>query len=91
MLKGLLSHMTMTPQDRILRARIGAYTLHANCTDPKAHTAPARKAFLGRFEREVDPNGLLSPGERQRRAELARKAYFSKLALKSAQSRRRAA
>jgi hypothetical protein len=78
----------MTKQDRITRARIGAYTLHANCADPKAHTAPARRAFLGKFEQQVDPNGLLSPGERLRRAQLARKAHMQRLALRSAQSRR---
>jgi hypothetical protein len=49
----------------------------------------ARQAFLDRFEREVDPDGTLPPAERARRAEHARKAYFAKLALKSAQARRR--
>jgi hypothetical protein len=80
--------MTMTKQDRIMRARVAAYTLHANCADPKAHTAPARKAFMTKFERDVDPNGVLPVEERRRRALLARKAHMSRLALKSAQSRR---
>ena len=41
------------------------------------------------FEREVDPHNSLPVAERVRRAENARKAYFQRLALKSAQARRR--
>jgi hypothetical protein len=79
----------MTPEQRSLRARMAAHSLHARVTDPAAHTAPARRAFLDRFEREVDPDGVLNPDERARRAEHARKAYFLKLALASAAARRR--
>lgn len=43
---------------------------------------------MDRFEREVDPEGRLSVEERQRRATAARKAYFTRLALRSAQARR---
>lgn len=57
--------------------------------DPAAHTAPARAAFMDRFEREVDPDGTLDPAARARRAEHARKAYFTRLALQSAKARRR--
>lgn len=71
-----------------LRGRIGAYRLHAT-HDPKETTKAARTAFLARFELEVDPDGLLSPTERARRADSARKAYFAKLAHQSAKSRRR--
>jgi hypothetical protein len=55
--------------DRVLRARMAAYALHAQISDPTKHTAPARAAFLSRFEREVDPDGVLDPEERARRAE----------------------
>ena len=72
---------------RIMRARIAAHTLHSRLDDPAAHTQPARSAFLDRFERQVDPDGTLSPAERARRAEHARKAYFTALALKSAKAR----
>ncbi len=71
-----------------LRGRIGAYRLHA-CHDPRETTAAARQAFLARFETEVDPAGVLPPAERQRRALSARRAYFARLALKSARARRR--
>ncbi len=81
----------LTPQQRSLRASLAAHTLHSRIEDPTAHTAPARQAFLDRFEREVDPEGRLAPAERARRAEHARRAYFQRLALKSAQVRRRKA
>lgn len=76
----------MTPAERTLRAKIGAFSLHAQ---GGTNTAPARKAFLSRFEREIDPEGVLSELERQKRAEFARKAYFARLRLKSAQTKRR--
>ncbi len=80
-----------TLEQRSLRARIGAHALHAQVVDPAAHTAPARAAFLDRFEREVDPDGALPPAERARRAEHAKRAYFARLALASAKARRRSA
>jgi hypothetical protein len=80
--------MAMTPAERVLRARLAAHSLHARVSDETAHTAPARRAFLTRFEREVDPNGELPETERQRRAEHARKAYFTRLALASVKARR---
>jgi hypothetical protein len=73
--------------DRVLRARMAAHLLHAQISDPTEHTAPARAAFLSRFEREVDPDGILDPHERARRAEHAKKAYFIKLALASRKAR----
>ena len=76
----------MTPEERSLRGRIGAYSLHAKY-DTRATTAAARRAFLSRFEREVEPEGVLSETERLRRAEYARKAYFSRLALASVKAR----
>jgi hypothetical protein len=75
--------------ERILRARLAAYVLHSK-VDSRAHTAPAREAFNARFEREVDPDGVLAPKERARRAALARKAYYTRLSLKAAQARRAA-
>jgi hypothetical protein len=76
------------PADRTTIARLGAHRKWAQCADPQAATAAARKAAGDRFEREVDPDGKLDPTERARRAESARKAYFTQLALKSAQARR---
>ena len=73
--------------ERSLRARLAAYALHAQ-RDPRETTANGRAAFLARFDREVDPRGLLEPEERRRRAEQARRAYFTRLALASAKARR---
>lgn len=80
----------LTPEQRALRSRVGAYASWANTTDPAARTAPARKASMERFERQVDPNNELPEAERARRADAARKAYFTQLALRSARSRAKA-
>ncbi len=74
---------------RALIGSIGAHESWARTEDRTARTAPGRRAFLERFEREVDPDNVLTPAERARRAEHARKAYFQRLALKSAQARSR--
>jgi len=76
----------MTPNEKTLRGRIGALSLHAQ---GKTNTGPARAKFLARFEAEVDPDGLLPEAERSKRAEQARKLYFTRLALKSAETRRK--
>ena len=74
--------------DRSLIARLAAHESWARTADPSARTEPARRALLDRFERQVDPDGVLSPEERARRAGHARKACFARLA-RSAQARRR--
>lgn len=74
--------------ERRLIAQLAANTRWAHA-DREEATQRARDAFMARFEREVDPDGRLSPQERQKRAENARKAYMQRLSLKSAQSRRR--
>jgi hypothetical protein len=70
-----------------LKNRAAAHVSWANTEDPSARTAPARDAFMARFERQVDPDGKLSAAERTRRAEHARKAYFALLAIRSAEKR----
>ena len=52
-------------------------------------TIKAREAFASRFDQQVDPEGLLDPVERARRADHARRAYMTGLALRSARARRR--
>ncbi|HSZ90154.1 MAG TPA: hypothetical protein VK822_12360 [Acetobacteraceae bacterium] len=80
---------SLTPAERTLRAQIAAHESWARTEDPSARTANARKAMLDKFERQVDPEGILPPAERAVRAEHARKAHFKRLALKSARVRRR--
>jgi hypothetical protein len=81
--------LTLSPSERVLRARLAAHASWANTADPAARTKPGRDAALARFEDEVDPDRVLPETERLRRANSARKAYFTRLALKSAQARRR--
>lgn len=78
----------MEPSQKSLAAQIAANESWAHTPDRAARTAPARAAMLARFEDEVDPERSLTPEERSRRAEYARKAYFQRLALKSAKARR---
>jgi hypothetical protein len=78
----------LTPSQRTLRAKIAANARWAITEDRAAQTAPATRASMARFEREVDPNGTLTLEERAKRAANARRAYFQKLALKSARVRR---
>lgn len=76
----------LTPSERSLRARAGAYALHAmGGTSTKAGTA----AFLAKFEKQVDPGGTLPPEERARRATFALKSYMCKLELKASRARGR--
>jgi hypothetical protein len=79
----------LTPAERSLRARLAVHTSWAQTTDRAARTAPARRAALQRFERQVDPDGTVDPAERRRRAEQAMRAHMAGLALRSAQARRR--
>ena len=77
----------MTPSEMALRGRIGAAVLHAT-HDVQETTAAGRRAFMDRFEREVDPDGALPPEERQRRATAAKSAYFCRLSLKAHRARK---
>ncbi len=78
--------MTMTPTQRSMRARLAAYSKHAQ-TDARESTAPAREAFLDKFTAAVDPRGELGDAERQRRATALKRAYFARLALRSSRAR----
>ncbi len=79
--------MALSPSQRTQRARLAAHTKWAHTHDRTEATRPAREAFNQRFLDDVDPDRELSEPERQRRAGNARKAYYVKLSLKSAQAR----
>jgi hypothetical protein len=79
----------LTPSERVLRARMAAHISWAKTEDRSARTVAARRAALARFEEQVDPDGRLSAAERARRAEHALRAHMTRLALRSAQVRRR--
>jgi hypothetical protein len=73
--------------------RLGAHTLHA-LYDSRELTRNGRAAAATALEQrllsEVDPDNKLSLAERERRLGHARKAHFQRLALRSAQARRKA-
>ncbi len=79
--------MALSHKERVLRSRMAAHALHSQ-RDSRELTAPGRAKFLQKFEDEVDPDGVLDPSERARRAEHRRKQYFLGLAYKSAKARR---
>jgi hypothetical protein len=72
-----------------MRARLAAHEMWANEPDPTGRTAKARAAFLSKFEQQADPDGVLPPEERRRRAEHLRKAHFTRMALASSRARSR--
>lgn len=80
---------TRTSAEHSLASKFGAHMSWANTEDRAARTAPARRALDAKFERLADPDGVLTPPERAKRAESLRKAHYARLALKSAQARRR--
>ena len=73
----------LTPELRTLRSRIAAHESWANTEDRTARTANARKALEDKFLAEADGDPF--------RAEHLRRAYYARLAFKSAQARRRRA
>lgn len=79
----------LTPEQRRRRARIAAHASWANTSDRTARTRSGTSAFLARFEKQVDPDGVLAPEERTHRAYHARMAYMLALAERSAATRRR--
>ena len=83
--------MPLPASERRLRAQLAAHTSWANTPDRTKRTAAGRAAAMDRFYDAVDPDRVLPAAERERRAESARKAHFSRLALLSAQARRRKA
>jgi hypothetical protein len=70
----------MTDAERSLLGRLAAESSWANTEDRSARTAPARAAFEAKFLEQAD-------GDPVRAAHL-RKAFYARLALKSARARR---
>ena len=77
------------PKFSSAHASVAANTRWAHEPDRTAATAPARDALEARFERQVDPDGILSPDERAKRARNAKRAFYQSLAIKSAKARAR--
>ena len=67
-------HESLTPYERVMRSRMAAFLMHAR-HDGQQTTAASHRAFLARFDREVDPEHKLPEPERHRRAAAAKSAY----------------
>lgn len=75
---------SLTQSQRSLRARLAAYSQHAQ---GRTNTHVATAARLSRLEAKVDPDGTLHPEERARRMKLALKAQMTALALRASIAR----
>lgn len=75
------------PKRRSTNASIAALTRWSK-QDGKQGTAAARKGWRSRFEKQVDPDGVLSPDELYRRTERAIKAHMKRLGQRSGDVRR---
>jgi hypothetical protein len=83
----------LTPEERTLRAKLGAHASWANTTDPSARTAKARATFEQSFvDRAREKHGPEASDELiARTAASLRAAHFAAIQLKSATSRRKKA
>lgn len=69
--------MSLTPEQRKLRARLAAHTRWSQQDPPPVDRAPVATRFLD----EVDPKRILGEDERYRRARHAQEAHNARLAL----------
>jgi hypothetical protein len=79
------------PTDRVAVARIAAAERWAREPDRAAATAPARAGLRAKFERQVDPDGLLPPQDRARRADALQHAHMLRMSRAAARGRSRRA
>jgi hypothetical protein len=83
--------MRETTAERALHSRAASHVRWSRETDRTKATEPARAGMQAKFEKQVDPDGVLDPVDRARRAESARKAYYADLTRRSIAARRRKA
>jgi hypothetical protein len=77
----------VTPEQRRLRAQLAANTRWSRPMAREDQADAARAAIYARLQREVDPQGKLSPDERGRRVHSAARALSAKM--NSAKARER--
>jgi hypothetical protein len=78
------------PDDRVTIARIAAAERWGRSPDRTAATAPARAGLRAKFAREVDPDGVLDPRERERRVDSLVQAHMLRMSRAAKQARQRA-
>lgn len=76
-----------TPSRAVMRGKVGGLTTVLRYGANRI-AARARDGLWARFEREADPDGVLPPHERHRRAKLVERGYYAALTLKSVKARR---
>jgi len=83
----------LTPHERSLRASLAAHTRWAYTSQVERQRLAdnGQAGLLRRLAAEVDPAGSLPADERDRRARNLLQAHMKRLALKSAQARRKRA
>lgn len=79
---------SMTPEQRSLRARLASHSSWGHAQDRQARSQPGRDAAWQHWEDQVDPDRQLSPEDRFKAAESARRAHMSAIAYKSVAARR---
>lgn len=78
--------MTMTRSES---ASVAANTRWAFEPDRTRATRPGTNAFLAKFEQLVDPDGVLSPEERAKRARNALSAHMTRIRSRRRRTTRR--
>jgi hypothetical protein len=79
----------MTPEERCLRAQIAANARWSRHMAREDQSSAARSAIFARLEREVDPDGRLSPDDRAVLVKAAARRLSAQL--NTAKARKRAA
>lgn len=74
-----------TTAQRRAWGRIGALRLHGT---GKTNVKPAHEALRLKWEREADPDGVLTPELRAKRGAMLRRAFMQEMSLKAAAARR---
>jgi hypothetical protein len=80
----------MTPAQRALRARIASHHSWAATTSRRARAKSGGDAIRERIAAQVDPNGVMSPQDREKAVASAVKAHYARLGALSGQARRKA-
>jgi hypothetical protein len=75
-----------THEKRVMAGRMRGLTTRA-FHDPLEYTSKARSAFRQSFDKQVDPDGILPPEEREARATSLYRAHMTALAMRSSQVR----
>lgn len=78
---------TDSSADRTLIARIAANERWATTADRTAATAPARQGLRRKFAAEVDPHGVLTVAELERRVDQRMRAHMLRMSLASKKAR----